>query len=59
MEDRSQKKYDGGNVSNNESNDAYSLWITDHDKPYFDFYVFMFFYDNINVKENVFFQSAS
>ena len=26
---------------------------TDHDKPYFDFYVFMFFYDNINVKENV------
>ena len=31
---------------------------TDHDKPYFDFYVFVF-YDNIVVKENVYFQSAS
>ena len=31
---------------------------TDHDKTYFDFHVFVF-YDNINVKENVFFQSAS
>ena len=29
---------------------------TDHDKSYFDFYVSMFF---INVKENVYFQSAS
>jgi len=32
---------------------------TEHDEPYFDFYVFLFFYDNVNVKENVFFQSAS
>ena len=31
---------------------------TDYDKPYFDFYVFMFFYDNINVKENDFFFRA-
>ena len=28
---------------------------TDHDKPHFD----LFFYHNINVKENVFLQSAS
>ena len=28
-------------------------------KQYFDFYFFKFFYDNINVKEIVFFQSAS
>ena len=27
---------------------------TVHDKPYFDFYVLMFFYHTINVKENVF-----
>ena len=32
---------------------------TDHDKPYFDFLRFYVIYDNINVKENVYFQSAS
>ena len=33
---------------------------TDRDKPYFDFYVFMFLYDNINVKENaVFFRARA
>ena len=31
---------------------------TDHDKPYFNFYVFVF-YDNINAEENVFFKSTS
>ena len=30
---------------------------TDHDKRQFHSYVFMFFYHNINVKENVFFFS--
>ena len=38
------------------SNDAHSLSITvqNHDKPYFDFYVFMFFfYHHFNVKEIV------
>ena len=29
----------------------------DHDKPHFHSYVFMFFYHNINVKENVVFFS--
>ena len=32
---------------------------TDQDKPHFNFYIFMFFYDNINFKENIFFQSES
>ena len=30
---------------------------TDHEKPHFHSYVFMLFYHNINVKENVFFLS--
>ena len=39
-----------------ESNDAHSLLIRVQSTI---FYVCMFFYDNINAKENVFFQSAS
>ena len=35
------------------SYDAYALSSTDHNKPLFNFSVFMFFYHNINVKENI------
>jgi len=41
-------------------NDAYSLSVrVQNTINHFDFYVFMVFYDNINVKENVFFLSTS
>ena len=54
-----QKKYKN-NVSE-KSNDAFWLSIRVHTmiiKPYLRFYR-VFFYDNINIKENVFFQNAS